>query len=171
MSGAASATGSPPVAPVAGYQNSVGSVRVEAPPNEPLGDVVRDESTNVTVVVPTAYRRLVSIADSVAVVGTLVEGSTTGALVGVVVDVGAAVVLVDVSLDLPAATWSSPPPPPPKSAMPPATSATTSTTTTAPMASAVRRRRRITSRRSARGIDMCEQASGAGRATPRGFGG
>ena len=73
MSGGASATGSPPAAPSAGYQNSVGSVRVGAPPNEPLGDVVRDESTNVSVRgadrVPTA----VSIADS---------GSRRGAVVG-----------------------------------------------------------------------------------------
>ena len=54
LSGAASATGPPPAAPSAGYQNSVGSVRVGAPPKSPLADVVRDVSSNVSVVVPTA---------------------------------------------------------------------------------------------------------------------
>ena len=43
-----------PLAPVAGYQNSVGIVRSGAPPNEPFGDVGRDGSTNVSVRVPTA---------------------------------------------------------------------------------------------------------------------
>ena len=46
-SGVASAVGAPPVAPSAGYQTSVGSVRVGAPPKDPFGDVERDVSTKV----------------------------------------------------------------------------------------------------------------------------
>jgi hypothetical protein len=143
----------------------VGSVRLDAPANEPFGEVARVVSTKVDMRVPTAYDRPMSMADRAALGAGVSAGAgawVTGGGVVVVVDVG----VEDVDGDADVAEWWSSLPP--RSAMPATVESTTKATTAAPITTAVRRRRRATLRREARGEVMPRHGSQARRSSRRG---